>query len=204
MRCETTKKTESGPAQTRPSADGGNASRAPKGSAASARTALASLSSAIHPEELQALFVALAAAEPQDYTSIAKASGAGIGVGEVRRSFGKVVLAPRTIRVGRRRTSVRLEPEFWLAIAYIVSVAKIDQSKFFLDIERRCGRFAFASKIRGAVVSALLTMALVGRVHFARLSAGRSSDADLGERAPKKRAAAIALRKRARRMRDRG
>ncbi len=114
------------------------------------------------------------------------------------------MLAPRTIRVGRRRTSVRLEPEFWLAIAYIVSVAKIDQSKFFLDIERRCGRFAFASKIRGAVVSALLTMALVGRVHFARLSAGRSSDADLGERAPKKRAAAIALRKRARRMRDRG
>jgi predicted DNA-binding ribbon-helix-helix protein len=205
VRCETTKKTESGPAQTRPSADRGNASRAPKESATSVRkAALAPLSSAIHPEELQALFVALAAAEPQDYTSIAKASGAGIGVGEVRRSFGKVVLAPRTIRVGRRRTSVRLEPEFWLAIAYIVSVAKIDQSKFFLDIERRCGRFAFASKIRGAVVSALLTMALVGRVRFARLSAGRTSDADLGERAPKKRAAAIALRKRARRMRDRG
>jgi predicted DNA-binding ribbon-helix-helix protein len=208
---ETTKKTESGPAQTKPLANRGVASLAPNGSAARAKTALAPPSSAIDAEELQALFVALEAVEPQAYTSIAEvtrdatrdATGAGFGIGDVRRSFGKSALAPRTIRVGGRRTSVRLEPEFWLAIAYVVSVAKIDHGKFFLDIERRCGRFAFASKIRSAVVSALLTMALVGRVRFARLAAGRSGETEQGECAPKTRAAAGAARKRMRRKRDR-
>lgn len=166
MRIEPTKKTETGVPAARDVAN-----RAPNGTAPNAKHVLAPPFSAFDAEKLQALFVALAEKGPQDYTSIADPSGLLFGAEEVGRSFGKSALSPRTIRVGGRRTSVRLEPEFWMAIAYIVAAAKIDQGLFFLDIERRCGRFAFASKIRSAVVSALLTMALVDRLRNARAPA---------------------------------
>lgn len=147
---------------------------------------------------MQALFVTVKAAEPQDYTSIEALSEARFGAEETSRSFGQIALSPRTIRVGGRRTSVRLEPEFWLAIAYVVAASNIDQGKFFLDIERRSGRFAFASKIRSAVVSALLKMALVDRFCGARLSQYRRAEPAPAKSKAKKRGPKRAARSRTR------
>jgi len=207
VRFEPTKKSESRPPTSKTVATSkavaSAASVAPNGSASGAKTALAPSFSAFEAEELQALFAALEAIEPQDYTCIADNAGSGFGIDGVCRNFGKVPLAPQTIRVGGRRTSVRLEPEFWMAISYVVSAAKIDQGKFFLDIERRSGRYAFASKIRSAVVSALLKMALAERARIARHAAGSRNEPAPGNPKTKKPVTADAIRKRANRIRSR-
>ncbi|MCA3261270.1 MAG: ribbon-helix-helix domain-containing protein [Telmatospirillum sp.] len=132
---------------------------------------------------------------PKDYTSIAALAELVADSKDVGRNFGKVLFTPRTIRVGGRRTSVRLEPEFWTAIDFVVAVEKIDRDAFFLDIEQRYGRFAFSSKIRSVVVSTLLKIALLDRIRCARLAASNRSGPPPRKRNEKKQGAEKAPRK---------
>jgi len=52
-----------------------------------------------------------------------------------------------------RRTSIRLEPEFWTALGEIAREQRSTISGVLLDIERIHGRSRFASKVRVAILS---------------------------------------------------
>jgi predicted DNA-binding ribbon-helix-helix protein len=64
-----------------------------------------------------------------------------------------IEIAPRSVWIGSRRTSIRLEPEFWTALGEISREQRSTISGVLLDIERIHGRSRFASKVRVAILS---------------------------------------------------
>jgi predicted DNA-binding ribbon-helix-helix protein len=64
-----------------------------------------------------------------------------------------IEIAPRSVWIGSRRTSIRLEPEFWTALGEIAREQRSTISGVLLDIERIHGRSRFASKVRVAILS---------------------------------------------------
>jgi len=63
-----------------------------------------------------------------------------------------IEIPPRSIWIGSRRTSIRLEPEFWDALDEIAGIERTDVSGVLLEIERLHGRSRFASKVRVAIL----------------------------------------------------
>jgi len=63
-----------------------------------------------------------------------------------------IEIAPKSIWIGARRTSIRLEPEFWDALAYVAKLEGTDSSGVLLEIEKIHGRSRFASKVRVALL----------------------------------------------------
>lgn len=55
---------------------------------------------------------------------------------------------PRVVWVGNRRTSLRLEPEFWSALEEIAARRGLGLSTVLHEIERRHGRKRFSSRVR--------------------------------------------------------
>jgi predicted DNA-binding ribbon-helix-helix protein len=64
-----------------------------------------------------------------------------------------IEIAPRSVWIGGRRTSIRLEPEFWDALSYIAKREATDPPGVLLEIERIHGRSRFASKVRVAILN---------------------------------------------------
>jgi predicted DNA-binding ribbon-helix-helix protein len=64
-----------------------------------------------------------------------------------------IEIAPRSVWIGSRRSSIRLEPEFWAALSEIAKVQRTNLSGVLLDIERIHGRSRFASKVRVAILA---------------------------------------------------
>jgi predicted DNA-binding ribbon-helix-helix protein len=64
-----------------------------------------------------------------------------------------IEIAPRSVWIGRRRTSIRLEPEFWEALSQIAKCEATDMPGVLLEIERIHGRSRFASKVRVAILN---------------------------------------------------
>lgn len=64
-----------------------------------------------------------------------------------------IEIPPRSIWIGARRTSIRLEPEFWDALDEIAGIEHTDASGVLLEIERIHGRSRFASKVRVAILA---------------------------------------------------
>ena len=73
--------------------------------------------------------------------------------GQARKSaYECIEVAPKSIWIGGRRTSIRLEPEFWDALSHIAKRERSDASAVLLEIERIHGRSRFASKVRVAIL----------------------------------------------------
>ena len=64
-----------------------------------------------------------------------------------------IEITPRSVWIGSRRTSIRLEPEFWTALGEISREQRSTISGVLLDIERIHGRSRFASKVRVAILA---------------------------------------------------
>lgn len=64
-----------------------------------------------------------------------------------------IEITPRSVWIGSRRTSIRLEPEFWTALGEIAREQRSTISGVLLDIERIHGRSRFASKVRVAILA---------------------------------------------------
>jgi predicted DNA-binding ribbon-helix-helix protein len=64
-----------------------------------------------------------------------------------------IEITPRSVWIGGRRTSIRLEPEFWEALSYIAKREATDPPGVLLEIERIHGRSRFASKVRVAILN---------------------------------------------------
>ncbi len=64
-----------------------------------------------------------------------------------------IEVAPRSVWIGGRRTSIRLEPEFWEALSHIAKREATDPPGVLLEIERIHGRSRFASKVRVAILN---------------------------------------------------
>ncbi|MCA3264303.1 MAG: ribbon-helix-helix domain-containing protein [Telmatospirillum sp.] len=105
-----------------------------------------------------------------DYTRSAHRNGAGVrsldGLagrgpqgkvlvrGRGRKSaYECIEIAPRSVWIGGRRTSIRLEPEFWEALSCIAKREATDPPGVLLEIERIHGRSRFASKVRVAILN---------------------------------------------------
>lgn len=69
------------------------------------------------------------------------------------RDLARREIRPRTVRVGQRRTSLRLEPEFWAALGEIAAVEMKSVPQIFEQIEKAFGTRYFASTIRVFVLS---------------------------------------------------
>ncbi|MBI3505388.1 MAG: ribbon-helix-helix domain-containing protein [Proteobacteria bacterium] len=68
-------------------------------------------------------------------------------------SYPCIEITPRSVWIGSRRTSIRLEPEFWTALGEIAREQRSTISGVLLDIERIHGRSRFASKVRVAILA---------------------------------------------------
>ncbi len=64
-----------------------------------------------------------------------------------------IEITPRSVWIGSRRTSIRLEPEFWTSLGEIAREQRSTISGVLLDIERIHGRSRFASKVRVAILA---------------------------------------------------
>ena len=74
--------------------------------------------------------------------------------GRARKSaYECIEIAPRSVWIGGRRTSIRLEPEFWEALSHIAKREGTDAPGVLLEIERIHGRSRFASKVRVAILN---------------------------------------------------
>ncbi len=82
----------------------------------------------------------------------APAPGAAAGKAG-KANYPCIEIAPRSVWIGSRRTSIRLEPEFWTALGEIGREQRSTISGVLLDIERIHGRSRFASKVRVAILS---------------------------------------------------
>jgi len=80
--------------------------------------------------------------------------GKALSRGRSRKSaYECIEIAPRSVWIGGRRTSIRLEPEFWEALSQIAKREAIDPPGVLLEIERIHGRSRFASKVRVAILN---------------------------------------------------
>jgi predicted DNA-binding ribbon-helix-helix protein len=87
---------------------------------------------------------AIAPADAQDPNAAAKAG---------KQAYPCIEITPRSVWIGSRRTSIRLEPEFWTALGEIAREQRSTISGVLLDIERIHGRSRFASKVRVAILA---------------------------------------------------
>ena len=58
----------------------------------------------------------------------------------------------RNVRVQGRRTSVRLEPEFWAGLNQLLAQEKVSLDQFCDYVERRKGRASFSSTMRAQIL----------------------------------------------------
>ncbi len=70
-----------------------------------------------------------------------------------KQAYPCIEITPRSVWIGSRRTSIRLEPEFWTALGEIAREQRSTISGVLLDIERIHGRSRFASKVRVAILA---------------------------------------------------
>ena len=83
----------------------------------------------------------------------AEAQPAPGGAKSAKPSYPCIEITPRSVWIGSRRTSIRLEPEFWTALGEISREQRSTISGVLLDIERIHGRSRFASKVRVAILA---------------------------------------------------
>ena len=87
-------------------------------------------------------------------------------------------VTPRNVRIGIRRTSMRLEHEFWDALAAFAAREGLTVAKICTDISRRHGATGLSSAVRVAVLAyfrsrfELLERETVGRTRRRRRSKG--------------------------------
>jgi predicted DNA-binding ribbon-helix-helix protein len=62
------------------------------------------------------------------------------------------LLIPRNVWIGRRRTSVRLEPEIWDAVRRIAACQEVSVHVLISDIERGRGTSNLTTAVRAYVV----------------------------------------------------
>lgn len=67
----------------------------------------------------------------------------------------KGTLVTKNIKIGGRRTSLRLEPEFWTTIAEICAREKISRNDLFIRAETLRGKASRTSGVRSFVVAYL-------------------------------------------------
>lgn len=70
-----------------------------------------------------------------------------------KNAYHCIEIPPRSVWIGTRRTSIRLEPEFWEALDEIARIEHTDACGVLVEIERIHGRSRFASKVRVAILS---------------------------------------------------
>gem|GEM_PF-2194882 len=70
-----------------------------------------------------------------------------------KNAYQCIEIPPRSVWIGTRRTSIRLEPEFWQALDEIARIEHTDVGGVLVEIERIHGRSRFASKVRVAILS---------------------------------------------------
>ena len=76
-----------------------------------------------------------------------------VGDKSTKQQYPCIEITPRSVWIGSRRTSIRLEPEFWTALGEISREQRSTISGVLLDIERIHGRSRFASKVRVAILA---------------------------------------------------
>ena len=58
----------------------------------------------------------------------------------------------RNVRVQGRRTSVRLEPEFWAGLNELLKAEKVSLDQFCDFVQRRKGQASFSSTMRAQIL----------------------------------------------------
>ncbi|MGB1160526.1 MAG: ribbon-helix-helix domain-containing protein [Alphaproteobacteria bacterium] len=69
-----------------------------------------------------------------------------------RESAPKSIHPIRNVRVQGRRTSVRLEPEFWAGLNELLEEEKVSLDQFCDYVQRRKGRASFSSTMRAQIL----------------------------------------------------
>lgn len=64
----------------------------------------------------------------------------------------KAIHPIRNVRVQGRRTSVRLEPEFWAGLNELLEEEKVSLDQFCDYVERRKGQASFSSTMRAQIL----------------------------------------------------
>ena len=64
----------------------------------------------------------------------------------------KAVHPIRNVRVQGRRTSVRLEPEFWAGLNELLEEEKVSLDQFCDFVQRRKGQASFSSTMRAQIL----------------------------------------------------
>lgn len=90
--------------------------------------------------------------QPPAVVETADPQAAGSGK-STKPQYPCIEITPRSVWIGSRRTSIRLEPEFWTALGEIAREQRSTISGVLLDIERIHGRSRFASKVRVAILA---------------------------------------------------
>ena len=69
------------------------------------------------------------------------------------------MLVNRNIIIGNRRTSVRLEPEFWISLADIAQREHISVNKLCTEVDRGAGNLSRTAAIRVFIAAYMVRLA---------------------------------------------